>query len=194
LIQPSTINQKKVTSMKYLSLILGALLLVIGCAVCLPGSVPSLTETVAFFAALSGCAWAIGFNVQDRSLRTTRALPAAAATVTSTVGIDIATIAPGRLLADYQFIINAPAVTVGMLSNAATIIYDVVTSASADMSTPTVVSAAVLTQTGAGGVGAAAAVQGFRLPTIVQRYVGIRATKSVSGDASTVLAVLTMRF
>jgi hypothetical protein len=67
-----------------------------------------------------------------------------------------------------------------MLGDAATMKYDVVTSASSDMSSPTVVALTILTQTGAGGAGAAAASQRFRLPTNCQRSIGVRGTKSTS--------------
>ena len=81
-----------------------------------------------------------------------------------------------------------------MVGDAATLIYDIVTSASSDLSGPTVVRSAIITQTGAGGAGAAAASKRFRLPTDCQRYVGVKVTKSASGDASSLSATLSLLF
>lgn len=133
------------------------------------------------------------YSVTDYSLRTTKAMPTGASAVT-TDSIDLGHGTAGANLADFECLIEAPALTTGMLGDAATVKYDAVTSASSDLSTPTIVALTILTQTGAGGAGAAAASQRFRLPTNCQRYIGVRATKSAAGDASSVSMTLSLKF
>jgi hypothetical protein len=50
--------------------------------------------------------------------------------------------------------------------------------------TAVTIAADILTQTGAGGAGAAAAEVRYKFPTTVNRYVRVRAIKSAAGDAS----------
>lgn len=133
------------------------------------------------------------YNVGDKLLQVTRALPNGAANVTST-SIDLGHGANGGNLADHEFLIEAPAVNTTQLPNAQTLIYDVVTSDNADLSSPTTAVTAALTQTGAGGVGAAAASQRVRLPTDCKRYVGLKCTKSGAGDASGSEATFSLKF
>lgn len=137
---------------------------------------------------------AIGtFAVADGDLRATRALPNGAANVTST-GIDLGHGTSGRNVADHEFLLTAPALTTGQLADTQTMTYAIVTSASSDMSSPTVINSSLLVQTGAGGAGAAASSARFRLPTNCQRYVGVRATKSGAGDASGASYIVELRF
>lgn len=133
------------------------------------------------------------YNFGDGNLAVTKTLPNGAANVTST-SLDTGESSTGSNTTPYEFLLEVPALTTGILGDAATIIYDVVTSASADLSGPTTVAKAILTQTGAGGAGAAANSVRFRLPTNAQRYVGIKATKSASGDASALSMTLSMKF
>jgi len=148
-------------------------------------------------AALLG-AMAFGtFRVMDAALRSTVALPSGASATTGNgidLGHDPTRTVPGQLVAEFELLIEVPAVTTGMLGDAATIKYDVVTSANSDLSSPTVVAKEVIVQTGAGGAGAAANSVRFRLPTNCQRYVGLKSTKSASGDASSVSATMTAGF
>lgn len=143
----------------------------------------------------AGCiTLAVGlYSMTDASLKVTKALPNGAASVTSD-GIDLGHGTAGANLADYECLLEAPAVTTAMLGDAATLKYDVVTSASSDMSTPTTVAKEILVQTGAGGAGAAAASQRFRLPTNCQRYVAVKCTNSAAGNASTVSLTLSLKF
>ena len=125
----------------------------------------------------------------DGQLTRTIAMPTGASAVT-TAGIDLEQNVTGDFAANAELLFTAPALTTAMLADAATVIYAIVTGATVDGSgviqSPTVVANAVLTQTGAGGAGAATASRRFKFPTDVQRYVGVRATKSASGDASSV--------
>lgn len=132
-------------------------------------------------------------SVVDRELQRTKALPNGAAT-TTTDSIDLIGGANGQHLTDVEFELVVPAVTTAMVGDGTTIKYDVIASASSDMSSPSVVYAALVTQTGAGGAGAAGSTTRFRLPSNVGRYVGVRAVKSATGNASTVNMVLTPQF
>lgn len=144
-------------------------------------------------AGLTALGTVASFGFTDGYLTKTKAMPSGASAVT-TDAIDLGEGANGTHVTPCELLISAPAVTVGMLANAATIIYDVVTSANSDLSSPTVVAKEVLLQTGAGGVGAAAATKRFRFTTDVQRYVGVRATKSATGDASSVSMTISLLF
>lgn len=133
------------------------------------------------------------FAITDMELRTSRALPTGASAVTAT-GIDLGHGTTGRNVADYEFLLTAPALAVGQLANTSTMTYAIVTSANSDMSSPTVINSAALVQTGAGGAGAAGDTLRFRLPTNCQRYVSVRATNSAAADASAASYTLEMKF
>lgn len=121
-------------------------------------------------------------GLKDSLVSASGALPAAASSSTYTSSIDLGLGAHGETafgLAEFE--IDAPALTTTELPNGDVVTYDVVISASSNLSSPVTVSAGVLTQTGAGGAGAAAATQRFRLPLSLNallasaRYLGIRA-------------------
>ena len=136
----------------------------------------------------------VAFRFGDGDLTRTRALPSGASAVT-TAALDLGEGPNGAFTADCELVISAPAVTTAMLADAATIRYDIVTSDTTDLTTsPVVIAQSVLLQTGAGGAGAAAAERRYRFPTDVRRYVGVRATKSATGDASTVSMTIALRF
>lgn len=124
-----------------------------------------------------------GLNLKDNGLKVTKALPSGASSVT-TDAIDLGHGTNGDHLAQCELLIEAPALVVGDLANDATMKYDVVESASSDLSSPTVIAKEVIVQTGAGGAGAASASQRYRFASTVKRYVGVKATNSASGDAS----------
>jgi hypothetical protein len=133
----------------------------------------------------------------DGQLKQTIAMPTGASSVT-TAGIDLGNTVNADNIAEYELLITAPALTTAMLADTATVKYDIVTGASVDGSgviqSPTTIAMTVLTQTGAGGAGAATATKRFQLPTDAQRYVGVKATKSATGDASSVSAALQLVF
>ena len=129
----------------------------------------------------------------DGQLKQTIALPTGASAVTSPA-IDTATTVNGDQVAEFEVLVSAPAVTVGMLSNTNTIVYDLIQSVNADLSSPTTLIAGLLTQTGAGGAGAGAATKRAGIPTDSSRYLGLKATKSVAGDASSVSATIQLLF
>lgn len=123
------------------------------------------------------------YGLRDALLKVTKALPNGAASTTSDP-IDLGHGSRGDFVADVEFKISAPALGTSPMGDAKTMKYDVITSDSSNMSGPTTVIAAAITQTGAGGVGAAAATYTFKLPVDVQRYVAVKSTGSTTGDAS----------
>lgn len=125
----------------------------------------------------------MGFSLNDEALAVTKALPNGAATVSSD-GIDLENGSKGDFLADCELQIEAPELAVGDLGNGATMIYDVYHDTASDFSSETLLMDNVITQTGAGGVGAAAQTVSRRLPVDVKRYVRVKATNSAAGDAS----------
>jgi hypothetical protein len=138
----------------------------------------------ALLACLALTAFATGPNLRDASLKVTKALPNGADNVTSDA-IDTG-VKPGlgTQTLDVEYLLSAPALAVADLADAATMTYDILVSANADMSSPTTLIAAAIKQTGAGGAGAAAATYRFRLPSSAARYLAFKATNSGAGDAS----------
>jgi len=121
------------------------------------------------------------FEMQDKSLEQTKALPASAGSVYTTA-FDLGA-GTQDFLADCEVQIVAPALGATPLPNSETMKYTV--QHSSDNSSFTDLLPDVLTQTGAAGAGAATATQHVRLPVDVSRYVRIKATGSSSiGDCS----------
>ena len=128
-------------------------------------------------------------SLTDQLLTVTTALPTGASAVVSN-GIDLSTTPAGDFVAGCEVLITVPAVTTGQLADAATHKFDIVTGTSINGSgviqSPTTVAATVLTQTGAGGVGSAQVSARFNPASNIQRYIGVRCTKSDAHDASAV--------
>lgn len=135
----------------------------------------------------------MSFQVADKSLTKTKALPNGGAS-TVTDAIDLGHGTTGRLLANMEFLLEAPAMGVTPMSNGKTMIYSVETDNDAAFGSAKVVISALLTQTGAGGAGCAAASERFRLPTNCERYIRVKATGSTTGDASASSMTLTPVF
>lgn len=133
------------------------------------------------------------YTFGDGNLKKTKALPTGDSAVTSD-GIDLGEGTNGTFVTPCEFLLEAPALATGVLGDAATIKYDVITSANSDMSSPVTLQATILTQTGAGGAGCAATTKRFRVPTDVLRYVAVKATKSSAGDASASSFTLSLKF
>lgn len=133
--------------------------------------------------------------VKDAEVRETRALPAAASTTVDGAAIDTKVSSRGDFLAQSEFKISAPAVNTTMAPDTRTFKYSLIHSDNADLSSPTVLYPDVITQTGAGGAGAAAATFTGRLPVDVKRYVGLRIVSGAStADASAVSGTLELLF
>ena len=122
-------------------------------------------------------------TLKDKALKITKTLPNGVATVYSDA-VDLQNSARGDFLAQVEFLLSAPALVVGDLGDADTVKYSVMHHTTSTLSSGTVLYADILTQTGAGGAGAAAATAQFRLPIDVKGFVGIRAINSGAGDAS----------
>lgn len=129
--------------------------------------------------------------MRDANLKVTRALPNGAAAVTST-SIDNGK----RTSQAYQrgdaveFLLSAPAMNATEMPDAKTMIYDIIHSDNSDLSSPSILYDNVITQTGAGGVGCAAATKRVRLPSDAKAYIGFTATGSAAGNATTASATL----
>jgi hypothetical protein len=140
-------------------------------------------------------------NLQDASLNQSLALPSAASTTVTSTGIDTgATTADAYQIGGIDYLLTAPALNTTQLPDTKTVTYSILVSAAANMGTPTTLSASVIVQTGAGGVGAASATYRFRLPSQLPggtgiRYVGFKAvTGAATGDCSAASATLQPMF
>lgn len=133
-------------------------------------------------------------NIRDALLKLARALPNGAAAVVPAAGLDLMQSSRGDFLADMEALLNAPAMNATQMPNAKTMVYDIIHSDNADLSSPVTLVAAAITQTGAGGVGCAAASYRYKPPSNVKRYLGWRATGSAAGDATTATANMELLF
>lgn len=117
-------------------------------------------------------------------------LPNGAATVIG-AEIPVGNNSTGDFTALMELLLTAPALVVGDLANGSTMKYSIVTENADTLYAPTVLLRDVITQTGAGGAGAAAATWQGRLPVGgVLRTVGLQIVNSASGDASDKTATL----
>lgn len=138
----------------------------------------------------------MSFAIKDAELKKTWALPNGAATTYATPGIDLGIVtAAGKHLADCEVVLTAPALNTTQQPDAKTLIYSILMDTVDPIDgSSTVLALNVLTQTGAGGAGAAAATWRGRLPSNVSRILGARAIGSASGDASGASATLELVF
>jgi len=120
--------------------------------------------------------------LKDKAVKVTTALPNGAAAVNGTA-IDTGCGANGDQLADVEFLLSAPALTVTEQPDDKNMTYDI--EHSVDNSTFTKLLENVIVQTGAGGAGAAAATSQFRLPADANRYIRANATGDATGDSTT---------
>lgn len=120
---------------------------------------------------------------RDMALKVRRALPDGAAAVTSD-SIDLRHNPTGSNLAPSEFELVAPDLNTTQMPNSKTMTYAVMQSDAANMAGATLVSDAILVQTGADGAGAAGDSVRFRVPSNCKRYIAVRATGSASGDAT----------
>jgi len=132
---------------------------------------------------LLGAGMTLAIKDDDPSLKKTVALPASDTTVAS-AGIDLGHGGNGDFAARAELLVSAPALAVGELANASTMIYDVYHDTASDFGSEALLHSAVITQTGAGGAGAGAAEKRVALPVDVHRYIRVKATNSVDADAS----------
>lgn len=123
-------------------------------------------------------------TMKDALLKVTKALPNGAASTTSSA-LDLGMSANGQFLAQCELLVTVPALSTAQQPDAKVQTYFIVESDNSDLSSPVVVCRLEkLTQTGAGGAGAAGATQRYRPSTNSKRYIGVKSTGSAAGDAS----------
>ena len=149
---------------------------------------------LALLALLAMVAPAMAAGLKDASLKLTLALPASNTTVYATPGLDTGNIG-GNHPGGVEFLLTAPALTTAQLGDAATmkysILYDSVNPIDASS---TVLHADIITQTDAGGAGAAGATKRFKLPSTAGRILGFKVVNSANADASAASATLEALF
>lgn len=129
--------------------------------------------------------------IRDANLQQTIALPNGAASVNS-ASIDLQNGPNGVFPGKMQIEVVAPALATADLPDTKTMVYKLEDSAD-DSSFATVPGCdAIITQTGAGGAGAAAATELVRVPKDVRRYLRLTATNDGTGDASDKSATLSV--
>ena len=125
-------------------------------------------------------------RLRDATLTETLALGTADGTV-QTAGFDLGALsARGARLADCELKLEAPALTTTQLPDADTCTYSVEACAEPLFGSPTVLTSALLVQTGAAGAGAAAAEARFGLPTDCLQYIRVKAV--LAGGTGTCVA------
>ena len=121
----------------------------------------------------------ISHQRQDAELIESDALPAAATTAANGTSLDLqSTPAQDARLASVELEIGSPALNTTQLPDTRTMTYKV--QDSADDTTFNDVADTVLVVTGAGGVGAVAVTERFKLPSTIRRYIRVVATTGVS--------------
>jgi hypothetical protein len=126
----------------------------------------------------------VSYGLKDKTFIGTKALPNGAATVNST-GFDLGAItSKGGVLAEVELLISLPALTTTELPDTKTMKVDVQCDSDVAFGSPKTLAKTILTQTGAGGAGAAAATVRYRFPTDCERYVRVNATNDGAGDCS----------
>jgi hypothetical protein len=124
----------------------------------------------------------MGFNVADKSLTVSVALPAAGATAV-TAGIDLGLKAGRDFLPDMEFEVSVPATP--DLVEAKTIIIDIETDDDVAFGSPKKICDNLITVTGAAlAAGGVAASERFRVPTNVERYIRATATVLAAGGSN----------
>jgi len=129
----------------------------------------------------------MGFNVADKSLTVSVALPAAAGTAV-TAGIDLGLKAGRDFVPEMEFEVSVPATP--SLVEAKTIIIDIETDDDVAFGTPKKIADNLITVTGAASAaGGAAASERFRVPTNVERYIRASATVLTGGGDNTAVSI-----
>ena len=130
-------------------------------------------------------------NLRDAQLKITRALPNGAATVFAAPGIDTQKGTTGQNAGVEEWILKAPAMNTTEMPDAKTMIYSILMDTVEPIDGSSVILMPnVITQTGAGGAGCAAAEYRFRLPSDAQKLISFKAVGSAAGNATTASATL----
>ena len=123
------------------------------------------------------------FLVKDKLLSVTKALPNGAATI-ATDGIDLGLSPKADSHLPIELLIDAPAMATAAMADAKTMKYEVYHDTDSAFGSEASLYGIVLTQTGAGGAGCAAAQKRIALPIDCKRYIRVKATGSTTGDAT----------
>jgi len=135
-------------------------------------------------------------NVKDASFVQTKALSNGAGNVV-TDGFNLGSLtARGARLehGDCELKIEAPGLTTTQLPDSETMTYSIETDDNSGFSSAKILADKVILQTGAGGAGAAAVTARFKLPSDCEQYVRVKATKTGTGDCSTVSMTVSLLF
>lgn len=122
-------------------------------------------------------------TIRDAQLKTTKAMPAAAAN-NNHDGIDLGAVTPGVTGEGVEVLLTVPALPALADTKIATFTFQ----DSADNATfAAIPELATLTRTGAGGVGSAATTRCVRLPSTARRYIRVnQAVEAAGGDSTAV--------
>lgn len=174
-------------------LLAGLALIALAVAVVL--TAPSFADVPSLIGSLFLFGLGTGFSMRDATLKVTKALPNGAAT-TYSAGIDLGKGTYGDHLADCEILITAPALTTTELGDTQTIAYSIEHDTDSAFGTTATITgfASIITQTGAGGAGAAGTTARLRLPTSVKRYIRLKQVKTGASDASTSSGTLEVLF
>jgi hypothetical protein len=138
----------------------------------------------------------MNYSLKDTLVKLTRALPGAASTaVTSATSLDLGHGTRGNPLFKGELLLTYPALTTTIAPDTKTMTYDIIESASSDLSGPVVIAPGVVVQTGAGGVGAAAGTFRYKPSSAARRYYGLKITSGANTtDGSALSATLELVF
>lgn len=146
-------------------------------------------ETLGTLAVLVGTA----YQVKDASLIVTKALGDGATSVTSD-GIQVKGATGPDFLAPCELYLEAPALTTTMLPDGETMTYIVQHDDDSAFGSVETLLDNVIVQTGAGSAGDAAATKRVKLPTDTKKYIRIKATKTGTGDCTSLSLTASLLF
>lgn len=131
----------------------------------------------------------------DAAVKQSHALPNGAAT-TQGAGINLGNGMAGDVVADFELVITAPALTTGELADGQTITYSLEHDTVSGFGTVATIPgfASVAVQTGAAGAGAAAQEIPVRLPVDTKGFIRLKTVKAGASNASTKSATLQLKF
>ena len=136
-------------------------------------------------------------GIQDAGLNPAAFALGAATLTTRSSQVDLGSPAGGgknARIEDFEIEIQAPALTKAQAANSQTVTYSVQHS-TASGSGYTALSGTLLTQTGAGGVGASASSVRYRVPSDCYRYLNVAAVSSAgAGNPSTASCTVVFYF
>ena len=132
--------------------------------------------------------------LQDANYIETKALSNGAGN-TATDAIDLGALSDrGAHLSSCELLIEAPALNTTQLPDGETMTYSVESDDNSGFSSATIVADKLILQTGSGGAGASAAEARFKIPSDCEQYIRVKATKTGTGDCSSLEMTVSLRF